>query len=390
MDLYNFDKILNSTEKRIENASYSKRDKDILFDYEDDLFTEEDLSIARVTKYLSQLHRLRNWLDIDFQEATERDLKNLVGKIQRNSDLAVSTKKDYKICLRKFYRWLYSDGDPEILRWLTIKDKVGNSKLPEELLTQDEIYKLIDAANHPRDKAFIALLYDTGARIGEVGSLKLKHINFDKYGVRLMVDGKTGMRSVRGIFCVPYLSSWLAIHPYRDDPNSYLWIGVGSRGNGEPLAYASYRAILRRLTKRAGIKKRVYNHLFRHSRCTELAQHLTEAQLEGHAGWVQGSDMACIYVHLSGKQIDEAILKMHGLVKDEEESHISSKKCSRCGALNEVTNKLCKNCGLPFDIKDAIELGDKSEELSSKLIEIMEQDPNFKSVILDYLNAETD
>jgi hypothetical protein len=46
MDLYNFDKILNSTEKRIENASYSKRDKDILFDYEDDLFTEEDLSIA--------------------------------------------------------------------------------------------------------------------------------------------------------------------------------------------------------------------------------------------------------------------------------------------------------------------------------------------------------
>ncbi len=46
MDLYVFNRILYSTEKRIENASYSKRDKDILFNYEEDLFTEDDHSSA--------------------------------------------------------------------------------------------------------------------------------------------------------------------------------------------------------------------------------------------------------------------------------------------------------------------------------------------------------
>jgi site-specific recombinase XerD len=40
--------------------------------------------------------------------AKENDLKRLVGYIQRR-DVSASTKRDYKICLRKFFRWLYND-----------------------------------------------------------------------------------------------------------------------------------------------------------------------------------------------------------------------------------------------------------------------------------------
>jgi len=89
------------------------------------------------------------------------------------------------------------------------------SKLPEELLTEEEIKRMIEVANHPRDKAIIAVLYDTGTRIGEMGSLKIKHIVFDQYGAILTVNGKTGMRRVRIIFSVPYLASWLDIHPQK-------------------------------------------------------------------------------------------------------------------------------------------------------------------------------
>jgi hypothetical protein len=40
--------------------------------------------------------------------------------------------------------------------------------------------------------------------------------------------------------------------------------------------------------------------------------------MKEHLGWVQGSNMPQIYVHLSGKQIDNAILKIHGIIKEED------------------------------------------------------------------------
>ena len=49
MSLYDYDKRLKGAEKRIETASYSERNKEFLFRYEDDLFAE-DLSAARVSK----------------------------------------------------------------------------------------------------------------------------------------------------------------------------------------------------------------------------------------------------------------------------------------------------------------------------------------------------
>lgn len=389
MSLYDYNKRLKGAEKRIEDASYSEHDKEIIFRYEDDLFAD-DLSAARVSKYLYQLNRLRILLGVDFEEATERNLKNLVGKIQRDQGFRASTKKDYKICLRKFYRWLKPDEYSSLLEWLTIKEKLTNSKLPEDLLTEADVLEMIEVANHLRDKALVATLYETGARVGEMAGLKIKHVHFDDFGAQLMLDGKTGMRRVRTVLCVPYLSSWLATHPYRDNPDSYVWINISVRGYGKPLNYSGYNLLLKRLAKKAGINKRIHPHLFRHSRCTILAQHLTEAQLEKYAGWVCGSDMAGTYVHLSGKDVDDAILKVYGMVKEEAKPQISSKECSRCGTINEVTNKICKKCGLPFDIKDAIELGEKSDDLSIKLVKTMEQHPELKSIFSDLTDEDGD
>jgi len=44
-----------------------------------------------------------------------------------------------------------------------------------------------------------------------------------------------------------------------------------------------------------------------------MANYLTEAQMNAYFGWVQGSDMPSIYVHLSGRDIDDAILKANGV-----------------------------------------------------------------------------
>lgn len=162
----------------------------------------------------------------------------------------------------------------------------------------------------------IALLWDIGARIGEVGTLRIKDLVFDDIGLIVHLNGKTGPRRVRAVWSIEYLNEWLEEHPERDNPNVPLWF----KFNSEPLEILKYDAIRRRLVKiseKTGIKKKIHPHLFRHSRCTHMANYLTEAQMNLYFGWIQGSDMPSVYVHLSGRDIDDAVLKANGIIQNE-------------------------------------------------------------------------
>ena len=69
---------------------------------------------------------------------------------------------------------------------------------------------------------------------------------------------------------------------------------------------------------RAGIAKRVNPHSFRHARASNLANFLTEAQMKEYLGWVGDSRMASTYVHLSGRNIDNALFKLNGIKTEDE------------------------------------------------------------------------
>jgi integrase len=271
--------------------------------------------------------------------------------------------------------------DPEITKW--IKPRTGEKKkLPEELLTESDIKRMILAAEHLRDKALVAVLYDSGARISEIGNLRLKHVVFDKYGAVLTVDGKTGMRRVRVIFSAPYLASWIDMHPGKKNPESFLWINVGQRNRGAHMRYPGFCVLIKRIAKNAGIEKRVYNHLFRHSRSTELSQHLTEAQMEEHLGWIHGSKMPRTYIHMSGRQMDDAILKIHGIVKKEDlKPELTSVTCSRCEHVNGPTSDFCCKCGMTLTIQAATDVEKKRSNIAMALMELVEKDPEVAKVL---------
>ena len=57
-------------------------------------------------------------------------------------------------------------------------------KLPGQdgLLTEDDIKKLVEATDHPRNKALISLLYESGCRVGEIASLQINNVAFDEKG----------------------------------------------------------------------------------------------------------------------------------------------------------------------------------------------------------------
>ena len=224
------------------------------------------------------------------------------------------------------------------------------------MLTEDDIKKLINEADNSRDKAFVAVLYETGCRIGEISELKIKNISFDDIGARLSINGKTGPRRIRIISSVPYLTEWINMHPMKDDMNSWVWITMKEK---KQLKYEGIRKLLIKLKKKSGVKRAVNPHNFRHSRATYLAQYLTEAQMKEYLGWTQSSEMASVYVHLSGRDVDKAIFKIYGIENDVEKNEVSviaPKKCSRCKEINETTNKFCKKCGFPLneEIKNQI------------------------------------
>lgn len=356
----------------IQKSSISKENKDIILEFQDYAFAE-GLTKTRILKYLNMLRKLGEWLAIPFTRAKKENIMELVRYIE-NQNYSEWTKHDYKVVLKKFFKWLRGDQEyPEEVKWIKTTIKKNNHKIPEELLTPQDVEKLINAADHPRDKALVSVLYESGCRIGEILTLRIKHISFDEYGAKIVVNGKTGMRRIRIISSVPHLATWIENHPLRDKPDAPVWVGIGTRNKNGAVQYKNVRTLIAKLAEKAGIKKRVNPHMFRHSRATHLANHLTEAQMNQYFGWVQGSDMPSTYVHLSGRDVDGAILSLYGLKEDKgkDKEEFSPVKCPRCGTMNSPGGKFCIKCGMPLDVKAAIEIENERKKMDDIMSALM-------------------
>jgi integrase/recombinase XerD len=136
----------------------------------------------RILKYITTLKYIAQSLQINFEDATESDIRQYVSKLERSSQ-SQWTKHDYKVVLKKFYRWLNNGQEPSIVKWISTSFKDKNQKLPEEMITENEVKLMINSAENKRDKAMIALLWDFGARISEIGNLRVKDIKFDDVGI---------------------------------------------------------------------------------------------------------------------------------------------------------------------------------------------------------------
>jgi 5'-3' exonuclease len=137
--------------------------------------------------------------------------------------------------------------------------------------------------------------------------------------------------------------------------------------SGMQLGYRYIREkILEATMNRAGIDKPSNPHHYRHSRASYLATEMTEAQLCEWFGWVQGSDVPAKYVHLSGRDIDNAYDQMHGLYEpDDDEQEPDIVECPRCEELNEPDAAFCMRCGQALDI-DAAEEVETAEEATTE------------------------
>jgi integrase len=370
-----------------------------IFEFLDYLETQE-ISLPRRIRYLQNLSKLAAILQAEFEKATRSQIESVMLKHGR-LDLADETKIQFKIMTKRFYRWLKDPNDEEYpteVKWIKTTTREGPLPLPEDVLTEKDVEALLNVAEYSRDKAFIAMLFDLGTRVGEFLSIQRKNIVFDELGAVVVVDGKTGQRRQRLILSVPFVAKWLNDHPDKR-PEAPLWIhhAQGCHEEGPvALDYYAARKLLMRLQRKAGIQKPINPHAFRHARATHLANYLTEAQLKKIFGWTQNSRMPGRYVHLSGRDVDEALLRVHGLQTkgEEKKAELTVVQCVRCDEKNSTAQRLCTRCGMPLDLKTALETEDmKEKELQSmrdqmKQIQIDQSHTNAMLMDLIELNSQ--
>jgi site-specific recombinase XerD len=387
-DLYNYSQRLNRKLEEIKNSKeISKHNKEKIIQFQRSCLAN-GLSKARMLRYLNDIPRVAKKLDKDFEKVNKTDIEKIMAEIE-TMDLAPATKTSYAVSLKKFYKWLNGGEEyPKCVKWLRTTEKENNNKLPEELLTDEEVKKIIEVALNSRDRGLISTLWESGCRIGELLTMKIKHVSFEKGFTRISINGKTGMRRVPLVDSTPYLAEWFENHPYKNDPNAPLWISIGTVNHHKPFEYAACRKMLKELATKAGITKAVNPHALRHGRATINANHFTEAQMNQYFGWKQGSDISRVYVHMSGRDVDSAVLKMKGLKTQEEtvEKTLSPKKCPRCGIMNKSIGKFCTRCGMALDLKVAMELKDASEGIDEYFAKILEDD-DIKSLIVSKLKG---
>lgn len=317
---------------------------------------------------IQHLHTMRMLCpDLDFEKLDEAGIKRiLLSVIKKYNNPVTQTNK--KLSLRK---WLISSKQDHLVGMVKVGNAKSKSKLPEDMITKQELEAMLKNCSHPRDSAIIALLYDSGSRIGELLSMRVRDVEFDEQGAIVTYpEGKTGWRKNRVVFAASYLRVWMDAHEYREDKDAPLFYSL--RGHykdksvpflkrGEPgnkimtrLTDEAVRRQLKIIASKAGVKRNIHPHLFRHTRATELANHLTEQQLKKQFGWTASSNMAAKYVHLTDKDTERAILKASGVQVEEEENIVrEALKCSRCKEINAPNAEYCYKCGYPMS-PDAI------------------------------------
>ncbi|MCZ7608520.1 MAG: site-specific integrase [Planctomycetota bacterium] len=358
-DWHQYGKKLESAERSLRASSHRPRNKELVLAFKRQLVVD-GLSQARILSYMSRLPHLVRLVDKDLDQYTKDDVMVMVEQIERwpHSEY---TKHTNKVVLKRFFRWLRNTGRdyPEEVKWIRANVRKDRVKLvgDGDLVTPQEVELLIETAQSARDKAFVSTLYESGARVGEIGTLRVRDVVFEKVGCRLNLWGKTGARPVLVVNSTHYLAAWLAVHPDRRNRDAPLWVNTGNTHRGEQMNYANIRKLLYLLFKRAGIRKRSKAHNFRHACASHLAPHLTEAMMNHRFGWVQASRMPAVYVHLNGKDVDGQILRLHGIDagKDGGTAAPQARSCARCEYVNPASFQFCGRCGGALDVKAALE-----------------------------------
>ena len=338
---------------------------------------DKDLSQGRVTKILWSLLSWRRFVP-PFRQNTMTDIYKGIDSVKNGTQKGSSDSSepysknfvyDTVTIIKPFYLWMIDTGysnlkEKEILALKRPKRDLM-TKTVADILTEEEIKKMIQSCESTRDRAILMMLYDGGFRIGELGKLTWGQILFDTYGVVINVDEKTGKpRYVRLLAATPYLAKWKDDYPFEPTGNNLVFTSHQKKA----LEYNAIYRQIKRIAERAGIQKNVHPHIFRHTRITNLIEKgIPESVIKSMMWGSLTTDMFGCYAHLSNQSIDNALLEQAGIKRadqKEKDDALAPKQCLRCFTICGPTQQFCGACGMPLTDTAALDQTMAMDELT--------------------------
>lgn len=389
LDIHEYDQKSAYAVRQVRESTLSERNRAFVLAYRDACLVKSVCGNVRLIRVLGVLLLYGRLLQKDFDTVTRADVEGLVSTLlRRQPPYSPETLGTYKAILKNFLTWVLAPDRfpttkdvPAQVSWITSHVKAREKRRLDrrDLVTPEDIEKLLGIIHNPRDKALVSILWETGCRIAEIGNLQVKHVTKAEHGYTLDVNGKTGRRTPIIISSAPYLTVWLQNHPFANDPESPLWVHYQYNTSPKHLKYDTIRYLLIRYFARAGIKKPVHPHLFRHSRATYVLANaiMNEQQAKAYFGWTPSSDMLATYSHLIDQDANNAILRENDLTPiQQRRQELQPVTCRICNDTNPPKSEYCARCGAVLDLTRAYEhqaLHDMKEELFVKMFRLLVQ-----------------
>lgn len=292
---------------------------DYIKDFQYFMKLEKSLSQNSVDAYTSDLKKFLQFLEYKSLniEPEEVKLELLRDFLKWINELGMNARTQARIIsgIKAFYRFLFLDDriseDPTVL---LEAPKVGR-KLPD-VLSENEINSLIDVIDLSkpeghRNKAIIEVLYGCGLRVSELTGLKISNLYLDKGFIRIIGKGDKERLVPISTKAVKEINNYLPDRNLRRNiiKESGDILFLNRRGKG--LTRVMIFTIIKDLARKAGIKKNISPHTFRHSFATHLIENGADLravqEMLGHESILTTE----IYTHLDRDFLRETILTFH-------------------------------------------------------------------------------
>jgi integrase len=260
-----------------------------------------------------------------------------------------------------------------------------------DIPTFKEIEELIKATLTIRDRALISVMYESGARIGEIGRAVWDDAIIDEYGVKFYItDTKTKKRRYsRLTISNAALSTWKDRHP-APYGNNFIFIN----DDNKPMTYIGIKRVLDRALARAKIEKKITPHMLRHARATHMIQQNYQESTIKKSLWNNlNSKMFQTYVTLGEQDIDNEFLRRAGVKIPEDQDKkdlLIPRTCGICHFINSPDSQYCNKCGNPVSI-EAQQNVKKSQNTIEKILAEMKPEERagfMEKIIMEMLKEQ--
>lgn len=215
-------------------------------------------------------------------DVTEQDIKNYLAHLisLNHSPRSINQSRS---ALLFFYN--------EVLEKNFKKIKIP--KIPKslpEVLSRDEISRLIASAKTRKSQLVIKLLYSTGLRVSELTNLRVKDLDLVR-GVAWVRGGK-GSKDRMVVLPKALINDLLKLE-------NQEYVVEGPKGK---VSERAIQSLIRNASRRAGINKKVTPHTLRHSFATHLLESGHDLRLIQELLGHSNLQTTQIYTHVSDEQ----------------------------------------------------------------------------------------